>query len=291
MPKTGLTIIGSMVGEDFGQVLDWHVRHGLSVLDIRDEVFGKRTTELTGEEAQRAAEMIGEHGLSVHCMSTGIFNADVESGEDSFRRNHLEVLERSLEVAEALRPNLIRVHPPRVSAVRKELANAVPHVLERYPWVSQVYGEAVDLAYDACYKVTIENEVEQSLFSTPEEITDFYRALDRGEKVGFTWDVQNLWVMGVFPTMDVYLQLKPLMTYYHLKGGQSEDGTGRLRWQAALEDASWPVVEITRQVAADGSSPVVCLNPSHGELKEGYDYEHIVERDVEYIRRQVPELS
>jgi hypothetical protein len=60
-----------------------------------------------------------------------------------------------------------------------------------------------------------------------------------------------------------------------------------LKWRSSLADASWPVAEITRRVAEDGVSPVICLNPSHGASKPGYDYADIVARDIAYLREQV----
>jgi len=123
--------------------------------------------------------------------------------------------------------------------------------------------------------------------STPTEILDFFASLDRPAKVCLTWDVQNLWQMGTYPTMAVYDQLKNLIGYYHLKGGQQKADNTVLHWRSSLADASWPVVEITRQVVVDGVSPVICLNPSHGKIKPGYDYENIVQRNLDFICRKI----
>jgi hypothetical protein len=87
--------------------------------------------------------------------------------------------------------------------------------------------------------------------------------------------------------MSAYNQLKHLIGYYHLKGGQHDDKSMALRWRTALEDASWPLLEITRQVVADGVSHVICLNPSHGERKPGYDYSGVTKRDLDFIRREI----
>jgi hypothetical protein len=96
--------------------------------------------------------------------------------------------------------------------------------------------------------------------------------------------------MGTFPTIDVYYQLKNLIRYYHLKGGQFRGGSQSLYWKSNLSDASWPVVEITRQVVIDGISPVICLNPSHGQAKSGYDYHNSSIRDIQFTRRLIREI-
>ena len=77
----------------------------------------------------------------------------------------------------------------------------------------------------------------------------------------------------------------------HLKGGQSDRPGGAPKWSSSLADASWPVLDVVRAVVADGVSPVICLNPSHGERKPGYDYTDVVARDVDFLRRNIPEIE
>ncbi len=96
-----------------------------------------------------------------------------------------------------------------------------------------------------------------------------------------------MWQCGAFPSLEIYEQIRPFIAYYHLKGGQAEAGSQTLRYKSALEDASWPVLAITRKVVSDGVSPVICLNPSHGEKRPGYDEEHETERDVAFLRREI----
>ena len=96
--------------------------------------------------------------------------------------------------------------------------------------------------------------------------------------------------MGAFPTLDTYRRLKPLIGYYHLKGGRTESGGTSLKWKSALEVASWPVEAITRQVITDGVSPVICLNGSHGESPESYRPREVLERDLAFVRKQFPEV-
>ncbi len=101
-----------------------------------------------------------------------------------------------------------------------------------------------------------------------------------------TWDVQNQWQMGTYPSLKVYEELKPLIAYYHLKGGRSDGGSTSLRWKSSLEDASWPIRAITAQVIADGVSPVICLNPSHGTAEKGYDSSNAVELDLAFMQKE-----
>ena len=278
-------MLNSMAARDFATALDRHVQWGLHHLDLKDAIFGKSIGHLTDSEACRAAEMIAERGLSVYCLSTTLFHDDVESGEEEFRRNNLEPLDRAIAIARVLQPDLIRLLSARTIR-RDEFPHSTGYLQSEHPWLIELYREAIEKITAAGFQATIENECHANILSNPEEILGFYDLLNYGETASFTWDVQNLWQMGTFPSLDVYQHLKPLITYYHLKGGQSEEGSTTLRWKSCLEDASWPVREITRQVITDGVSPVICLNPSHGAAGKGYDVRNEVERDLAFVRNE-----
>ncbi len=287
-----VTILNSMAGREFEQALDQHVSWGVQILDLKDAIFGKNIVQLTEDQAAEAAILIRERGLSVYCFSTGLFHGDIEVGEKRFREDHLDKVDHVIELAGILQPDMIRLLSARTSK-RAEIEDSVEYIRTQHPWLIPLYAEAIHRLYESGFDVTIENEVRECIFSNPEEIINFFEELDCGEEICLTWDVQNLWQMGTYPTMEVYDKLKDLIGYYHLKGGQSADAAhgSPLRWRSSLEDASWPVVEITRQAVMDGVCEVICLNPSHGEQKEGYDYSDIVKRDLDFIRRAIPEVE
>jgi hypothetical protein len=271
-----------MADRDFEKALDWHVERGLELLDLRDCIYGKSISELTAEDARRAATAIEQHRLSVYCFSTSLFSGEMEVGEKEFRRLHLDPLTRVLETASILKPRLIRLIAAQ-TARRRDVSNAVSYMRECQPWLLALYREAIDRIHAAGFQTVIENEVSNSICSTPREILEFFDALGLREKVSFTWDVANLWQMGTFPTLEVYTQIKHLIGYVHVKGGMLEDGS--FIWASALEDASWPVAEILNVLVADGVSPVICLNPPHGRAKPGYDISHITSRDLQLLRQ------
>lgn len=286
MAAAQLTMLNSMADRDFERALDKHAAWKLKWLDLKDAIFGKLITQITVDEARRAAEMVQARGLSVWCFSTTLFADKIEKGEAHFRAQHLAPLAQTLEAARILKPTFVRLIVAQ-SAERKTFANSAVHVRQRAPWLYELYREAIGQIHAAGFKATIENEIDGSLFAHPVEIIDFFEELDCDGRVTFTWDVQNLWEQGTFPSVEVYEELKPLIGYYHLKGGQRESASSELHWRTGLEDASWPVAEITRRVVADGVSPVICLNPSHGKPKPGYDYANMVERDLAFIRGAV----
>jgi hypothetical protein len=291
MAPVQLTILNSMASSDFEEALDLHVEWGLEILDLKDGILGRGVADLTDEEAARAGAMAAERGLSVYCMSTGLFFDDVEKGEAHFRERHFSRVERVVGIARVLKPKVVRLLAAR-SDSRAEVGDGIDYAGREHSWLFGLYAEAIDRIAAAGFTVTIENEVHGCLLTTPAETRDLFERIDRPGKVMLTWDVQNMWQMGTFPTMAVYEELRPLIGYLHLKGGQYEEGdpARTLRWQSSLADASWPVAEITQAAMDDGVCEAVCLNPSHGERRPGYDYDDIVPRDIEFARGAVQDM-
>jgi sugar phosphate isomerase/epimerase len=283
-------MLNSMAGNDFIVSLDQQVTWGVKVLDLKDRIFGKSLLELTNEEANEASHHIQQKELSIYCFSTMIFEADIEMGEVSFKQKYLKQIDRVIELAHIMKPRIIRLIAAQ-SSQRKQITDSMDYIQRNLPWVIPMYRKAINDIYASGYQVTIENEAHQCIFSTPEEIIGFFRELDCQNKVSFTYDVQNLWQMGTFPTIEAYRKLAPLIGYYHVKGGQKQEEGNDLCWKSTLEDASWPVKEITRQVVKERKSPVICINPSHGGVKDGYNYNGITKSDLDFTRKIIDEVS
>lgn len=90
--------------------------------------------------------------------------------------------------------------------------------------------------------------------------------------------------------MDICETLLNITEYFHLKGSQSLVEGGYTHFASSLEDASWPVIEMTKKLIKDGKGATLCLNPVKSEKKEGYDYEGITKRDLYYLRKDIKEI-
>jgi hypothetical protein len=282
-----IAILNDIVSTDFITSLDIQQSWGIKVLDLRAHIFGSNVTTLSEEDAHKAAACIVARNMSVYCLSTGIFFNDIELGREQFVEKYEGQIEQTIRNAGILKPSVIRLLSAR-SSKRSLFPDSSIYMDEQHPWVIPLYQEAVDRFHAAGFRVTIENEVNNCIWSTPGEIISFFEKLDRPGKVSFTFDVQNLWKMGTFPSLSVYRELAPLIGYYHLKGGQSaESGSNELIWKSSLEDASWPVTEMTQQVIAQQQCEAICLNPSHGDVKPGYDYNDLDRRNYEFLKQLV----
>jgi sugar phosphate isomerase/epimerase len=279
-------MLNGMAGADFELCARRHVELGLAWLDLKDGIFGETINDLSLANAQRVAEIAQAHQLGVFCFSTSIGFTNLEEGEAKFRARHLPTVEHVIALAAILRPLRIRLISPTLKPFPVD-GKTVDVVERRHPWVFDVYREMIDRLVAAKQRVLLENETPDVIFNSPEAIVRFFARLDRNDRVRYTWDAQNLWQMGVFPTMEVYRTLKPLIGCIHLKGGRT-DGTGReLVHASALEDASWPVAEIVNAALRDGVAPFLSLNPSHGKRPAGWSGWDVTKRDAAFLRRAV----
>lgn len=286
MPTAELTILNSMAGSDLATQIAFHRRQGLRSMDLKNEIYGHWTTEVPLDVASRARTEIEAAGLTVHCLSTSIFFDSIEEGLAVFQKKHLGKVDHVIELARIFKPAFVRVTAAQLLA-RTE-ADAIADIRRDHSWVFDAYREVIDRVHEAGFNLTIENEVRQCFLSRTHEFLEFFEELDREGRVSLTWDVQNQWSTGVFPTVDVYDQLKALIRYCHFKGGSAEQPGGALAWNVALEEASWPVVAIAEKVVADDVSPVICLNPpQHGKAKPDYDYDAVTARDIDFLRKNV----
>jgi hypothetical protein len=284
-----LTLLSSILGCDFPLALKRQKALGLRFLDLKDGLWGKSIEQLNKDEAIRAAGLIDAFGLAVHCFSTSIGHTSLEpnTNETAFRTRHQPALENALRVAEIMRPQVIRLLAPRLSPESGEAT--IARLQREFPWAIGVYRDWVDQIAASGFGVLIENETRGCLLGSVTDVQSFFAILDR-PVARYTWDVQNLWQSGTFPSLEVYQQLQPLIGAVHLKGGRSEDNQ-TLKWAAPLDEASWPVLDIVREIVADGVAPFICLNPSHGQKPPGWNDWEVAQREVAWLRREIKGIA
>ncbi len=273
-----------MAGKEIEPALDKHLDWGITRLDLKEQLFGKLIQDLDEAEALRLKDLVDQRGMKVDCLSSTIFAMHVEDGEPAFRERYEPALERLLKTAEILEARTVRLLDAQTYK-RGELLNVMPYLKAEHSWIFDLYREAIDRFSEKGFPVVIENEIHHCIFSSVEEIVDFFTHLDRRGKVSMIWDIQNLWETGTFPSLAVYEILKPWIGAVHVKGGYTNLPGSRMTAASSLRDASWPVLDICRTVVADGVSPVLCLNPSHGIRPPGWSYDP--RTDLDYLRENL----
>jgi sugar phosphate isomerase/epimerase len=288
--RVQLTLLSSILGADFPLALERQKSIGIRYLDLKDGIWGKTVETLTGEEAARAAALIDGLDLRVHCLSTSIGYSDPESDTDeaAFRARHEPALGNVLRVARVLRPEVVRLLAPRLAPSAGECA--VKRLDREFPWFVSVYRDWIDRIGEAGCGVLIENEASGCVLATITDITLFLARLNHPD-ARFTWDVQNLWQRGTFPSLETYRRIAPWVGEIHLKGGRHDGSSNSLVWASSLEEASWTVVEIVRAVLEDGLVSYLCLNPSHGMRPSDWDTWEVAQRDVAFLRREFEAIA
>ena len=286
-------MLNSMAGPDFPVALDRHVALGLRLVDLKDSLWGQKVEDLNDEQTARAAALIGERNLAVHCLSTALGWADANLGEKAWRAGQEQLLQRVLHVAAILRPRYVRVLAVQIGTAEKPVRWSYSETVAAHPWLLAAYADLVRRINAAGFAACIENECRHCALATPEEVVAFFAALQPLVKDGvcdYIWDVQNMWQMGTFPTLAGFQTLRPSLRLLHLKGGRA-DAHGVLTEASALRAASWPVLQILEEVRQAGAVSVICFNPSHGKRQPDYDIWRVAQDDIAFLRESLPGLE
>jgi sugar phosphate isomerase/epimerase len=298
--KARLTMLAEMMDVDLAAAVRGLVELGIRDLDLKNHVFGRAIADLDELSRERLAALVTETRTSVYCFSSVLGHRNIDRvGEAAFRAEFEAGVANMVETARVVRPAKVRL----LSCLFDERAaypDATAYMDRHAPWVYAAYRDAVDHLAGAGLAATIENEP-NTVLSNPAETLAFFERLER-PAVGFTWDVQNMWQSGTYPTVEVYRALRPLIDYLHLKGGRTRDGMpGELAFRCPLDEASWPVAEIVGETLADGVSPVICLNPSHGAVADSYSLASLAGtpaltrtealRDAAFLRSRFGEIA
>jgi sugar phosphate isomerase/epimerase len=264
-----LSMLADMMDGDLERAADRLAQLEIRQLDLKRSIYGQTIEELTDAERERLALLVERTGIEIVSFSSTLGFSDISGTDElSFRRHFDRGIDNLLTTIPYVRPRMIRLLACSFGE-RATWTDSNDYLDQNRSWVYAVYRDAIARIHAAGIEVTIENEP-KTIFSSPRETLGFFERLDAGPAAGFTWDIQNMWQSGTFPSLDVYRQLRPIINYVHLKGGQGTPE--KLIFRSPLEGASWPVAEIVGAVLADGVSPTLCLNGSHGAIPENYPF-------------------
>jgi hypothetical protein len=79
-----LAILNGQVSSDFDQSLDLQAAWNIRDLDLKDQIYGKTLLGLTDDELNGAAAAISQRDMSVYCLSTTLFEPDIDIGREAF---------------------------------------------------------------------------------------------------------------------------------------------------------------------------------------------------------------
>jgi sugar phosphate isomerase/epimerase len=205
----------------------------LEGLEIRS-IWDTRVDQLAADQVRRLKSAADEAGLVIAAVAPPFYKCDVDSPEE--RREHLDILRRTIDVAHRLDTTLIRTFT----------------FWKKYPldqiWdrLVESYAEPLDLARAAGVTLAVENEYACHV-GTGRELGRFLDALARPEAAAL-WDPCNAYFdrASEVPYPDGYAAVRGRIAHVHLKDAGRDPGAEKPHLTPLGEGA----VDIAGQLAA-----------------------------------------
>ncbi|MCW4021032.1 MAG: sugar phosphate isomerase/epimerase [Candidatus Bathyarchaeota archaeon] len=207
-----ISVITDEVSQDLESAARFANRFNLDGVEIRS-VWGRNPQDLLGR-AVEIKRILSKHNLKVCAIASPFLKADIDSEKEY--REHLEILNRCIGLAEALDTNLIRGF---TFWRQNRLEDSLEAIVEKYQKPLEIL-EAADVV------LGIENEP-STFAGNGRELAIFLASL-RSDNVRGIWDPGNdIWdSSGETPYPDGYGHVKEWVVHVHIKDGvrSGEDG-------------------------------------------------------------------
>lgn len=239
------SVITDEISQDLDVVLEVARAFHLEGLEIRS-LWDTRVDQLDAGQVRRLREAAHANGLVIAAVAPPFYKCDVDSAEE--RREHLEILRRSIDVAHQLGTNLIRTF----TFWKK-------HPLDQV-WgrLLEAYQEPLGLAGSSGVTLAVENEYACHV-GTGRELARFLADLGRPEAAAL-WDPANAFYddAGERPFPEGYAAVRVRIVHVHLKDAARESGAERPR-HAPLGEGQVGVAAQLDALQADGYAGFVSL--------------------------------
>lgn len=227
------SVITDEISQDLDQVLDVARAFSLAGLEIRT-VWDTRVDQLSPAAVERLRQATADAGLTICAVAPPFYKCDIANADE--RREHLEILRRSIDIAQRLGTSLIRTFTFWKTRPLAEV------------WDDLVayYHEPLDIAKSAGVTLAVENE-HSCLVGTGSDLGRFLAALDRPEAQAL-WDPCNAFFESASerPFPDGYRLVRDRVVHVHLKDAIRDAGEAKPRLAPLGEGA----VDIAGQLAA-----------------------------------------
>ncbi len=239
------SVITDEISQDLNVVIDVATSFRLDALEIRS-IWDTRVDLLDNAQVIRLRDAVKDAGLQICAVAPPFYKCDIDSPNE--RREHLDVLRRSIHVGQRLGTNVIRTF---TFWKTRELEDVWDRIVE-------YYREPADIAHDAGAILAVENEY-ACMLGTGRELARFLGAVNRPEVRGL-WDPCNAFfaVDAERPFPDGYDAVRDWIVHVHLKDAALVPGDPKPRLVPLGEGQ----VDIAGQLAAlasDGFDGFVSL--------------------------------
>jgi L-ribulose-5-phosphate 3-epimerase len=205
-------VISDEISQDFSRAVAVVRRFKLDGIELRS-VWDKNPHELTRRDVLKIKNMVGNEGLTIPCLDAPLFKCHLNEVQDY--QAHLEILKRSIAVAQELGIGIIRGFSFWDEG---DFAASLPVIVPKIKAVESILDE---------------NEMVLAIESDPATAANTSQKLEvllkkiAGPRIKAVWDPgNNLYVPGAEkPYPDGYERLKPYIAHIHIKDiGYLPDG-------------------------------------------------------------------
>jgi sugar phosphate isomerase/epimerase len=205
------SVISDEISQNLGEVIDVACAFRLDAIEIRT-VWDTRIDLLDASAINRLRDATSAANLAISAVAPPFYKCDIDSPAE--RREHLEILRRSIDVAKRLRTDLVRTF---TFWKTRDLDEVFDRIVE-------YYQEPADIARSTGVTLAVENEY-ACLVGTGRELARFLTKLDRPEARAL-WDPCNAFfaVDAEPPFPDGYDAIRSSIVHVHLKDARKIPG-------------------------------------------------------------------
>ena len=260
------------ISRDFEYALDTMVETGLEYVELQ-YLWEKQVGDLTDADIERVKGLIDDRDLKVSCISHHNLSAlPMDTGVDApAYRDHIETLQRCIDVAQALGTNLVRIFSFRKEMV---LFGAEP-IISEDAWTTLLnrLEEPLRIADAAGITLVIETAISGN-------VTSAYLARKLIDELGVShlkvlWDPCSSLYCTEVPYPDGYEMIRDALAHVHLKDGVVNLPAATFDFCAMRQGQMDPyyndIVDALKQDGYDGAISLESVyTPEGGTREDGF---------------------
>ena len=260
------------ISRDFEYALDTMVEIGLEYVELQ-YLWEKQVGDLTDADIERVKGLIDDRDLKVSCISHHNLSAlPVDTAVDApAYRDHIETLQRCIDVAQALGTNLVRIFSFRKEMV---LFGAEP-IISEDAWTTLLtrLEEPLRIADTAGITLVIETAISGN-------VTSAYLARKLIDELGVShlkvlWDPCSSLYCTEVPYPDGYEMIRDSLAHVHLKDGVVNLPAATFDFCAMRQGQMDPyyndIVDALKQDGYDGAISLESVyTPEGGTREDGF---------------------
>jgi L-ribulose-5-phosphate 3-epimerase len=247
-----LSVFTDEVSQDLEVATKFARNFNLNGVEIRN-VWGKPPHELL-KELDKVKKILAKYELEVSSVASPFFKADLNNSEEYAK--HLEILEKSIELAKELETNIIRGFTFWRNGTLNE------HIDE----IVEKFQKPLEIVEKEGVVLAIENEP-STFVGNGQELAQFLNRID-SKNVRAVWDPGNdIWdPLGEIPYPDGYSYVKGKTVHVHIKDGVRKGAEGKYEF-VAFGEGEIDYLGQLKALKKDGYSGYLSLE-THWRLKK-----------------------